>query len=391
MIDPGVRNDFYGLDQKVFFNNAAHAPLLKCVKESIDEHFSGLMSLNIGDHEAKEHLDTIRVNAARLINADPSEIEFAMNTSWGINLAALGLNWQAGDEILIPDNEFPSLPYPFQALQQRGAVIKYIPTPDGFPPFAEITRLASPRTKLLAISFVQYYNGFRNDLKALGEFCRERGIFFLVDAIQGLGACPLDVKDCRIDLLATGAQKWLLSPLGAGFFYVSKHAKRPLRSQTTGWMGVDWKLKYTDLRHFDREPFEDARRFNLGTYPYLQVWGMSAALKYILSLGVANIFAHNLALVDRLLEFVRNDDYYRINSPLTPQHRSQIVSISSPQGQQLQKYLLEEGFLLVYREGGVRVAVNFYNTIDEIDRLIAALQRFKSRSGAVGTKAGAER
>lgn len=390
MIDPGVRNDFYGLDQKIFFNNAAHAPLLRCVKENIDKHLSGLITLNVGDHEAKEHLDAIRVQAAQLISADPDEIEFAMNTSWGINLAALGLDWQAGDEILIPDNEFPSLPYPFQALQRRGVVIKYIPTPEGFPAFADVTKLASKRTQLLAISFVQYYNGFRNDLKTLGEFCDERGIFFLVDAIQGLGACPLDVKECRIDLLATGGQKWLLSPLGAGFFYVSNKAKRPLQSRTTGWMGVDWKLKYTDLRHFDREPFEDARRFNLGTYPYLQVWGMSAALRYILDLGVANIFAHNLALIDRLVEFVRADEFYSINSSLDPKHRSQIVSISSPVGQQLQKYLLGEGFLLVYREGGVRVAVNFYNTMEEIDRLIAALRQFKSRPGGVGPKAGAE-
>ncbi len=246
-----------------------------------------------------------------------------------------------------------------------------------------MTKLVTKRTKVLSISYVQYFNGFRNDLKRIGEFCKERDIYFIVDAIQGLGVCPLNVKECHIDLLSCGAQKWLLSPLGSGFFYVSKTAKRQLKSHTTGWMGVDWNLNYTDLMHFDREAFADCRRFNLGTYPYIQLWGMAAALDYILKLGVENIFDHNMALVDQLIRFVRHDDYYRINGTLEPAHLSQIVNISSPANEQLQKHLLKNDFFLVYREGGVRVAVNFYNTPAEIDRLIDVLQQFKKQELAV--------
>ncbi len=383
MIDPNVRNDFYGLDHKTFFNNASYAPVLKVVKQAIDNYLGQVMNLNVGDVEAKTHLANIRRDAAALIGAHHDEIEFAINTSWGLNLAALGLDWQAGDEVLMPDNEFPSVPYPFKALEQRGVVIKYIPTPDRNFSFDEMTKLVTKRTKVLSISYVQYFNGFRNDLKRIGEFCKEHDIYFIVDAIQGLGVCPLNVKECHIDLLSCGGQKWLLSPLGSGFFYVSKTAKRQLKSHTTGWMGVDWNLNYTDLMHFDREAFTDCRRFNLGTYPYIQLWGMAAALDYILKLGVENIFDHNMALVDQLIRFVRHDDFYRINGTLEPAHLSQIVNISSPANEQLQKHLLKNDFFLVYREGGVRVAVNFYNTPAEIDRLIDVLQQFKKQELAV--------
>ncbi len=385
MIDPKVRNDFYGLDQKTFFNNASYAPVLKVVKQSIDDYIAQVMKLDVGDSPAKTHLASIRQNAAKLIGADPDEIEFAINTSWGLNLAALGLDLQAGDEVLMPDNEFPSVPYPFRALEERGVVIKYIPTPGHNFSFEEMNKLVTKRTKVFAISFVQYFNGYRNDLKLLGEYCRERAIYFIVDAIQGLGVCPLDVKECHIDLLACGAQKWLLSPLGSGFFYVSKQAKRNLRSLTTGWMGVDWQLNYTDLLHFDREPFRDCRRFNLGTYPYIQLWGMAAAMKYMVNIGAENIFQHNMELIDRLLRYIRNDDFYKVNGTLDPEHLSQIVSISSPANQALQKHLLQNDFLLVYREGGVRVAVNFYNTTQEIDRLVDVLKQFKEEQ--VGLKA----
>ncbi len=384
MIDSKVRNDFYGLDSgKIFFNNAAYAPLLKVVKSRIDEYFGIIRGLKVGDAESSEKRDLIRQHAAQLIGAQAEEIEFAINTSCGLNLAVLGLDYKSGDEVLVPDNEFPSVPYPYKALESRGVKIKYIPSVERNFSFDNMTRLVTEKTKVLAISFVQFFNGFRNDLKKLGEYCAERGIFFVVDAIQGLGVCPLDVKECKIDLLACGAQKWLLSPLGSGFFYVSREAKEKVESLTTGWLGIDWQQNFTDLIHFEREPFADARKYNLGTYPYLQLWGMEAALDYILNLGVENIFAHTQTLIDQLLESIKGDDFYSVNSSLEPNHRSQIISIRTPAGEELHKHLLSEGIFQVYREGGVRIAVNFYNTSDEIAKLAKIFKAFKERHSGV--------
>ncbi len=376
MIDKRVRDDFIGLDKKIFFNNASYAPMLKPVKEKIDQYWEEVYNLRQPDHESMDYLQQVRDEAAKMTGADADEIGYAFNTSIGINIAATGLGLKPGDEVILADNDFPSVPYPFKVFEQDGVLLKYAPSIDNNFSLDEARKLVTPRTRVLAVSYVQYFNGFRNDLMAIGEFCREHDIFFVVDAIQGLGHCPLNVRECQIDLLACGAQKWLLSPLGSGFFYLSKDAKRQLKSLSTGWLGVDWQMKFTDLRHFDREPFADSRRFNTGTYPFMQIWAMSAALKYINGLGVENIFRHNLALLDRLVEYLKTSDYYYLKSSLESKHRSSIISIGSPAGDQLWKYLLSENFYLVFREGGVRVAVNFYNTTDEIDALIDKLRRF---------------
>jgi len=385
MIDSRVRDDFYGLDSdKIFFNNASYGPLLKVVKARMDEYFQMIQNLKVGDLESYEKRQLCREYAAKLIGASIDEVEFAINTSYGINLAVLGLDYQEGDEVVMPDNEFPSVPYPFKTLESRGVKIKYVPSVDRNFSFDNMLDQITDRTKVLAISFVQFFNGFKNDIKRLGEFCKKRDIFFVVDAIQGLGVCPLDVKECHVDLLACGAQKWLLAPLGSGFFYISDQAKRDVKSRTTGWLGVDWNLDYTDLLHVDRDPFDDARRFNLGTYPYLQTWVMEAALAYILDLGVQNIFEHTQELIDQLLEFVQADDFYAVNSSLEPLHRSQIINISSPAGPELHKHLLREGIYQVYREGGVRIAVNFYNTPEEIEKLVEVFKTFKEQYSGVG-------
>jgi selenocysteine lyase/cysteine desulfurase len=378
VIDSKVRDDFIGLDRKIFFNNAAYAPMLKCVKSNIDAYLQEACNLKGGaDDQADQFLDQIRSSAALLIGANKSEIGFATNTSYGINLAASGLNLQAGDEVILADNDFPSVPYPFAVLRQRGVVIKFAPSVDDHFSLDEVKKLMTPCTRVLAVSFVQYFNGYRNDIRAIGEFCKNNDIFYVVDTIQGLGACPLNVHDCFIDLLACGGQKWLLSPIGSGFFFLSDHAKRKLISYETGWQGVDWGGQYTDLRHFDLEPYADARRFNLGTYPRLPVWGMAAALKYLLEIGIENIYQHNIALLDQLIEYLKTEEFYAIKSSLDPMHRSSIFSIGSPAGAKLVKFLLSQNFYVVYREGGLRVAVNFYNTGKEISTLIEKLKEFK--------------
>jgi selenocysteine lyase/cysteine desulfurase len=381
MIDKRVRDDFIGLDKMIFFNNASWAPMLKAVKQRIEEYLQEICNLNQPDEQSMAYLDQARAEAAKMVGAEVAEIGFAFNTSCGINLAAAGLSFQPGDEIILPDNEFPTAVYPFKFLEEEGVALKYSPSVNDNFSLDEARKLITPRTRLLAISFVQYFNGFRNDLKAIGELCKEHDIYFVVDGMQGLGVCPLNVHECHIDLMACGGQKWLLAPLGSGFFFLSNRAKRPLKSRSTGWLGVDWQMKFTDLRHFDREPFADARRFNLGTYPYLQLWALEEALRYLNNLGVDNIFAHNLSLIDRLLAHVQHDDFYQVRSSLEPKHRSQILSLGSPAGDQLRQYLSEQGIFTVYREGGVRVAVNFYNTAEEIDVLIDRLQQFKAGWG----------
>lgn len=376
MIDPAVRDDFLNLDHKVFFNNAAFAPLLKPVKAAIDNYLLEVAGLQDGFKSAVVKLAQLRQNCAALIGAQPEEIGYTTNTSTGMNLAVTGLEWNEGDEVIIADNEFPAVIYPFRSLTRQGVKLNLVPTPDGNFSLAEVEKFVTDRTRLLAVSFVQFFNGHRNQIKKIGEFCKERGIFYVVDGIQGIGHCPIDVHDCHIDLLGCGGPKWLLGLPGSGFFFVNRSAKEHLQEQSTGWMGIDWGADFSDLHGFDRAPYPDERRHDLGTYPFIQLWTLEAATGYLKNLEIENICKYNQSLLNPLLDYVENSSYYTLRSSREPQHRSSFISIGSPAGFELQQHLVGEDFMLVFREGGLRVAVNFYNTAEEIERLIVALDRF---------------
>jgi selenocysteine lyase/cysteine desulfurase len=376
MIDSSIRADFEGLERTVFLNNAAFGPLLKPVKDSIHEYLETVAQLADGFEAATGKLEQLQRNCSRLIGADPAEIGYTANTSTGMNLAVTGIDWQPGDQVLIADNEFPAVVYPFRGLDRLDVELKLVESPNNNFSLAEVEKQITDRTRLLAVSFVQYLNGSRNDLKSIGEFCRDRGIFSVVDGIQGVGCCPIDVKACHIDLLSCGGPKWLLGLPGSGFFFLSKRAKEQLNPCQTGWMGVDWGGEWGDLRHFDLEPFSDARQYSLGTYPFIQLWALATSTGYLVDLGIQDILQHNLMLLDRLIEFVNRSEYYQLLSPNEPEHRSSFISIGSPAGTELHLFLLERGFQLAYREGGIRVSVNFYNTEAEIDKLIESLKEF---------------
>ena len=228
------------------------------------------------------------------------------------------------------------------------------------------------RTKVLALSFVQFFNGFKIDLKTIGKICEEKDIFFVVDGIQGIGCLNLDVKECKIDLLACGGQKWLLSSLGTGFFYLSSQAKRKIKPFFFGWMGVDWKLNFSDLFKFDLPPFPSVRKFEIGTYPYSLIWTMHSSLKLLSEMGIKNIEKHNLTLLDLLIEHLKKKNY-QIKSSLDINHRSSILSFSGRNTEGLYKELRKHNIIVSYREGSIRVAPHFYNTSEEMKRLIEIL------------------
>jgi selenocysteine lyase/cysteine desulfurase len=174
---------------------------------------------------------------------------------------------------------------------------------------------------------VQFFNGYKNDLKTIGKICQEKDIFFVVDAIQGIGAVDLDVREYQIDLLSCGGEKWLLSSLGTGFFYLSSSAKRKINPVFFSWLSVDWKLNFTDVMKYDLQPFPSARKFELGTYPYSLLWTMHSSLQLLSEIGVKNIEKHNLKLLDLLINGL-TEKGYPITSSLEDGHRSSILSFS---------------------------------------------------------------
>jgi selenocysteine lyase/cysteine desulfurase len=209
-------------------------------------------------------------------------------------------------------------------------------------------------------------------LKTIGKICQEKDIFFVVDAIQGIGAVDLDVREYQIDLLSCGGEKWLLSSLGTGFFYLSSSAKRKINPVFFSWLSVDWKLNFTDVMKYDLQPFPSARKFELGTYPYSLLWTMHSSLQLLSEIGVKNIEKHNLKLLDLLINGLREKGY-PITSSLEDGHRSSILSFSGKNIRNLYEKLLKKNILVSLREGSIRVSPHFYNTEEEMNRLIETL------------------
>jgi len=368
------REEFPFTNKITFLNHASFGPLPERSWNVTQEYYQYLRLEKTEDIDrvSFQKLDEIRAIIGKMINAKSSEIAFVTNTSYGLNVAAWGLDLKPGDKILLSDVEFPANVYPWTNLKQKGVNIIFIPTRNRCFDIDNFVKAIDRKTKVLSLSFVQFFNGFKNDLKTIGEICEEKDIFFVVDGIQGVGASDLDVKECKIDLLSCGGQKWLLSSLGTGFFYLSSQAKRKIKTTFFSWLGVDWKLKFTDLLRYDLPPFPSVRKFEMGTYPYSLIWTMHSSLKLLSEIGVKNIESHNLILLDLLIEHLRKKDYH-ITSSLEIQHRSSILSFSGRKTKSLFEKLLANKILVSYREGSIRVSPHFYNTEGEVGRLIELL------------------
>jgi cysteine desulfurase/selenocysteine lyase len=368
------RKEFPFTDKLIFLNHASFGPLPQRSWDATEDYYKHLRLEKIKDMDkvAFEKLDEIRALVAEMIKARPEEIAFATNTSYGLNVAAWGLDLKPGDKILLPDVEFPANTYPWTNLRQKGIEVEFVPSTDRCFDTEKFIKAIDAKTKVLSLSFVQFFNGFRIDLKTIGEICQEKDIFFVVDGIQGIGNLDLDVKECKIDLLASGAQKWLMSSLGTGFLYLSSEAKKKINTSFFGWMGIDWKLNFSNLLKFDLQPFPSARKFEIGTFPYAGIWTMHESLKMLSEIGTENIEAHNRALLDLLIEHLRKKRY-RITTSVDALHRSSILSFSGDNIEDLHRKLRKNNIIVSLREGSIRVAPHFYNTQDEMEKLIGLL------------------
>lgn len=359
----------------VYLNHASHGPMSFRVRQAMDGFLNLAMKTeHAHDETSFRKVDECRSLLAKMLGCTPGEIGMGYDTTFGLNVAAHGLDLRKGDEVLLSDVEFPANVYPWLALRRKGVRVRFFKTRNGFSDLDSIERCFGKRTRILALSWVQYFNGYRTDLKAIHHLCRERDVFFVVDGMQGIGALELNAREAGVDFLSTGGAKWLLSPHGSGFFFVSKRMLPRLKPEFGGWLGVDWKTDWERLRDYKRKPFPDARKFELGSHPYQDIYGFREALGMLSEIGAKRVEQRILGLTGRLLDYLRESPYHIRNS-LDPRHRSGIVSFTGRRDKPLMEALKLERIVVSYREGGVRVSPHFYNSEAEIDRLISVLKR----------------
>ena len=311
-----------------------------------------------------------REKMARLIGADPSEVGWVQNTSAAMNLVANGLDWQPGDNVVTLQGEFPANVYPWLGLKRLQVETRFVPLTDGSPAFEDILEAIDERTRLLSVSFVAFSTGVRHDLVALGQLCRERGILFNVDAIQGLGALQLDVRECEIDFMGAGAHKWLLGPQGVGMLYVKRESLEKLWPLTASWYSVAGRY---DHFNYGQPWVEAASRFEGSTVNVSGLVAFDAILDMLLEIGSAQIEVRILHLTGRLIEGLQSRGYEILSSTL-PAERSGIVCFRA-KGDPLDLLARAqaENIIVAVRVGVIRVSPHFYNTEEEIDRVLAML------------------
>ncbi len=321
-------------------------------------------------------LQRSRELVATLIGARADEIALTTNTSHGLNLAAFALPLAAGDEILTVDREFPANVFPWMKRAERtGATIVRLPCVNEVPDDAALLEAIAtrPNVKVVALSWVSFCSGARIDIDAVGRACRDRGIYFVVDAIQGIGALPLDVSTTPIDILSCGAQKWLQSPWGSAFTYVRRELITQLEPPVAGWMATKGSDDLFNMLTYEPAWFDDARRFEVITLPFQDFAGMNASIELFLELGPGAIAEHIASLGDSLVAFCDAHPEIRLVTPRERTRRAGVFAIQLPQLDQVSARLKSHGVIHSVRERCIRLAPHWYTTPAQWDRVLQLL------------------
>ncbi|MCP3098112.1 aminotransferase class V-fold PLP-dependent enzyme [Myxococcus sp. K15C18031901] len=356
------------LREQLYFNHAGVAPTSLRAAEAVREWMDDLVYHGIRHERGWEaHCERVRELAARLLHAEPDEVAFVRNTSHGLGLVAEGLDWKPGDEVAVATSlEYPSNVYPWLHLKDRGVVVRDIEVADdGVTPEA-VARALTPRTRVVAVSSVQFATGYRTDLDAVGALCERAGVLFCVDGIQSVGCVPVDVKKSRIHFLSADSHKWMLGVSGIGLLYVSREVLPRLRPVLVGWRST------TDAWNFNRTHFElraDARKFEEGSAAYTGLYALGASLALLQEVGIPAIEAR---IRDLLAHAETGLRALGCEVGPAPEHRAGILTFLPPgaQARALGAYLAGHQVAHSVRRGRIRLSPHFYNQPAELDRLV---------------------
>jgi selenocysteine lyase/cysteine desulfurase len=361
---------------QVYLNHASTGPLPERTVRALAE-FATLRAQpwRISQEMQFGTLARSRELCARLIGASADEVALMVNTSYGLNLAARALPFEPGDVVLTSDREYPSNVYPWAALEEtRGVSLRRIPCRGGLPDEdALLAALDEPRVRGVVVSWVSFATGYRVDVERIGRSCRERGIWFVLDAIQGVGAAPIDVRSCGADIVACGAQKWLLSPWGSGFVWLRPDLVQSLHPHDVSWMATRGSDDFTRLTDYDFTWRDDARRFEVITLPYQDFAGLNASLELFFDVGLAEVYRRVERHATRIVEWALVHDDVRLVTPADSRRRAGIVAIAPREPEAASRRLAAAGVAHSLREGAIRLSPHFYNTDEEVDAALALL------------------
>lgn len=372
MDDTLIKREFPQEPGLIYLNHAAVAPWPARTREAVRRFADENVHTGAKNYLRWLQQETeLRRQLQELINA-PSAADIALlkNTSEALSVVACGLDWQRGDNVVSTAEEFPSNRIPWQAQQRHGVILKEIDIRVADPEQA-LLAACDARTRVLAVSAVQYGSGIRLDLATLGRYCRDRDILFCVDAIQSIGAMIMDVQAIRADFVMADGHKWMLGPEGIALFYSRPEARDRLQLRQFGWHMV----KDTDFARRDWEVARSARRFECGSPNMLGIHALSASLSLLADVGMPEIQRRVLDNTAHLFESLGDIRGIRFLTPVAEAHHAGIVNftIDAVDLSRVHHDLLQRQVICVYRGGGLRFSPHFYNSAEDITKTVEIL------------------
>ncbi|HSP09037.1 MAG TPA: aminotransferase class V-fold PLP-dependent enzyme [Candidatus Dormibacteraeota bacterium] len=368
-----ARDLFPLTEHYIHMNHAGVAPMSQRARVAIEQVVEAMMNRPYPDYWAQDEADRVRALVARLINAPAVSIALTRSTAHGMSLLAQGLSWEKGDNVVGATGEYPANAYPWMNLARRGVEFRQAPATDGRITPESVMRLVDSRTKLVAVSHVEFWNGFRVDIEAIGAECRRRGVVLAVDVMQSAGALRLDLERLPVDFCAAGAGKWLMGPPGIGFCFCAAPLLERLQPVIVGVGSVAGHDRYFE---YDLTPADGARRFEESVVSLLDTAAFGAALELLLEVGPEVIEKRVLHLSRQLAEGVAAAGYEIIEPwPRTREESSGIVSFRSAHvaASTLLRDLSAAHVIARTHRDFVRLSPHFYNTEQEVDRVLDIL------------------
>jgi cysteine desulfurase/selenocysteine lyase len=371
-----IRNLFPFLKKFIYFDAAHYTPypqnVLKKINEFTTKFTEDYLNLSIFNREISAELKS---SCAKLINATADDIIITSSTTHGINIFANGIKLNQNDNnVAFIDSEFPAVVYPWLNQEKLGKVnAMMMPSSKGYLNEVVIKRsLLDYNVRVFTISYVQFL-GYRYNIKSLAEFCRKHDIFLVVDAIQAAGVCPIDVQAMSIDYLCAGDQKWLMSPAGTGFTYISKKYRDFVNPTYAGTTSVNYDFE--NFLNYKLDFRKDGCAYENSTLNTLGMIGLNEVIRFFLELGVQNIFNHIIDVQDKFIELA-DKSKYRIESDSNPEHRSNIMifsHVNQSKNAEIQRILSEKNIYIALREGYLRLAPHIYNNYEDVEILTKEL------------------
>ncbi len=366
------RDEFPFCQKDTFYlNHSAISPLpvrtVKAVEGSLANRTSAPVESFEKDDEAIEQTRSL---AARLINApSPDDITFISNTTHGLNIIANGFPFKDEDEILLHPMEFPTNAYPWLNLKEQGVNVRFMADENGTVRIENLLKHLSPKTKIVALSMVQFISGYLADVKEICRICHDRGIFVVVDGIQAAGCVPINVQESGVDAFCAGGHKWLMSPQGTGFLYMTPKFRDMLTLVQAGWLSVEepW-----DFFNRSQKIKSCGRKFENGMPNVPGLYGLGASISLLLVVGQKEAYQHICKLGNMLAEEVTKCGF-TLYSDISNECRSGITTFKLPDGTDPDIFLnglATENVFISVRGGNIRFSPHFYNTVSDIEFVI---------------------